>query len=317
MNESPFSPDNKHYLDQFGIMDPRVLGERQKRLAMEAAKYGSEFPGLISPFDVPLEANAMMAAPVPILGDILGLAADAKMYATEPESRTLPNFALSAAGALPFVPNAAMFAGLLAKTADVDALAKAKLARAGGADPKDVWREHGWFEGPDGEWRFEIDDSGADFGSGRLGHKLSEAVDHSELFDAYPELGENYMLPMPDSMKSNDAAYQSFDNGGGAVYMNPNSKDNAFGLMIHELQHGAQFEEGFATGGSPDEFFAGSSLFGQRKHGEEFIDAYRRLAGEAEARAVQKRMNYTPEQRRQIFPLDDYDVPLDELIVRK
>jgi hypothetical protein len=43
---------------------------------------------------------------------------------------------------------------------------------------------------------------------------------------------------------------------------------------------------------------------------------YRRLAGEAEARAVQKRMDYTPEQRREVFPFDDYDVPRDKLIVR-
>ena len=36
-----------------------------------------------------------------------------------------------------------------------------------------------------------------------------------------------------------------------------------------------------------------------------------------EARAVQTRRNYTPEQRRAKFPLADYDVPLSELIVRR
>jgi hypothetical protein len=46
-------------------------------------------------------------------------------------------------------------------------------------------------------------------------------------------------------------------------------------------------------------------------------EAYRRLAGEAEARAVQKRMDYTPQQRRGTFPLDDYDVPISQLIVRR
>jgi hypothetical protein len=40
-------------------------------------------------------------------------------------------------------------------------------------------------------------------------------------------------------------------------------------------------------------------------------------AGEAEARAATKRRDYTPEQRRGTFPLDDYDVPLDQLIVRR
>jgi hypothetical protein len=44
--------------------------------------------------------------------------------------------------------------------------------------------------------------------------------------------------------------------------------------------------------------------------------AYTRLAGEAEARAVQKRMNLTPEQRRAKFPEESYDVPIDQLLFR-
>jgi len=46
------------------------------------------------------------------------------------------------------------------------------------------------------------------------------------------------------------------------------------------------------------------------------MDAYRRLAGEAEARATQARMNMTPEQRRATFPEDSYDVPMSELIIQ-
>lgn len=46
-------------------------------------------------------------------------------------------------------------------------------------------------------------------------------------------------------------------------------------------------------------------------------EQYRRLAGEAEARATQARMNLTPEQRLATFPADSYDVPMDQLIVRK
>lgn len=45
-------------------------------------------------------------------------------------------------------------------------------------------------------------------------------------------------------------------------------------------------------------------------------DMYTRLAGEAEARAVQKRMNMTDTQRRVIFPYESYDVPVNQLIVR-
>jgi len=45
-------------------------------------------------------------------------------------------------------------------------------------------------------------------------------------------------------------------------------------------------------------------------------DAYRSLAGEAEARAVQARMKLSPQQRRELFPLDSYDVPINGLIYR-
>lgn len=45
-------------------------------------------------------------------------------------------------------------------------------------------------------------------------------------------------------------------------------------------------------------------------------EAYRRLAGEAEARATQARMNMNMEQRLNTYPLDSYDVPVDQLIIR-
>jgi len=46
------------------------------------------------------------------------------------------------------------------------------------------------------------------------------------------------------------------------------------------------------------------------------FDLYQRLAGEAEARAVQSRMNMTPQQRLATFPYESYDVPINQLIVR-
>jgi hypothetical protein len=47
------------------------------------------------------------------------------------------------------------------------------------------------------------------------------------------------------------------------------------------------------------------------------LEYYTYLAGEAEARAVQERAGYTPAMRQQRLPTLDYDVPLNELIVRK
>lgn len=47
------------------------------------------------------------------------------------------------------------------------------------------------------------------------------------------------------------------------------------------------------------------------------IESYRRLAGEAEARATQKRRNLTNEERRSIYPSESYDVPISQLIIRQ
>lgn len=46
------------------------------------------------------------------------------------------------------------------------------------------------------------------------------------------------------------------------------------------------------------------------------LGQYLRTAGEAEARAVQKRRNLSDEQRKAEFPLQSYDVPIKELIFR-
>lgn len=52
----------------------------------------------------PLDQAAVATAPIPGIGDAVGLLADARMFIQEPESRTPTNAALSAVGALPFVP---------------------------------------------------------------------------------------------------------------------------------------------------------------------------------------------------------------------
>ena len=54
----------------------------------------------------PLDAAALITSPVPVVGDVTGLAADVDMYMRDPESRNIPNYILSAAGVVPFVPAA-------------------------------------------------------------------------------------------------------------------------------------------------------------------------------------------------------------------
>jgi len=55
-----------------------------------------------------LEKTALAASPIPVAGDIAGLAADAEMYATKPEERNLLNYAMTMAGIVPGIPAASM-----------------------------------------------------------------------------------------------------------------------------------------------------------------------------------------------------------------
>ena len=48
-----------------------------------------------------------------------------------------------------------------------------------------------------------------------------------------------------------------------------------------------------------------------------FYPMYKRMAGEAESRAVQARRQMSPQGLRDVFPLSSYDVPVDQLIVKR
>jgi hypothetical protein len=185
--------------------------------------------------------------------------------------------------------------------------------------------------------------------------KAQNVVSHGRLFDAYPEVAANtYMGRASEgggsfSDMSNRGPYK------GLVSLNPNGHEGTNSVALHELQHAVQQREGFAPGGNPSsislldmvpaeriESVKQSPLyrlqvaqgrdpkkalegilapyldeFGGGDAGNARMDAYRRLAGEAEARAVQSRMDMTPEQRRATFPFDSYDVPRDKLILRR
>lgn len=54
---------------------------------------------------------------------------------------------------------AGIFGGVTAKTADLDALKKAKEMASQGASREEIWDSTGWWERPDG-WHFEIPDEG-------------------------------------------------------------------------------------------------------------------------------------------------------------
>lgn len=263
-----------------------------------------------------------------------------------------------------------MFAGINARTANREALAQAERMAAAGASREDIWRDTGWFQGVDGKWRWEIDDSGAQIAPDMLERHsaasvgssqrrpLSEGLQHDELNAAY-DLSDTSL----DLGRLSRGAAGEFDPNRPSVSMYAaNDPDMLRSGVMHETQHRLQRSEGFATGGQPermfeDELTAINSQLSRtskemdhwrsyRRNGPQFYaeadenlarlradydgllerrareinpttqrDAYNRLAGEVEARNVQTRRDFTPEQRRATPPWETQDVPDADQII--
>lgn len=217
-------------------------------------------------------------------------------------------------------------AGEKAKTADADALAKAKQMERGGASPEEIWRETGWGKGIDGKWRFEIDNSSAEFDKQgftenpdilrkrELTDKFLNAIISDEEMRELQSLnsatnGVIKPTKLSDYFKNKElfeaypelgdipVRFEKLEKGTHGSY-NPdtnsitlNSLDSAEKnkqTLIHEIQHSIQKQEGFAGGSSPST--AGS------------MAAYRNTVGEIEARDAANRMDMTAEERRTNLP---------------
>lgn len=213
-----------------------------------------------------------------------------------------------------------MFAGPNARTADKDALALAQMMAGAGVDRTAIWNSTGWFKGTDGKWRFEIDDSQARFSLPAMndigefnttGGAFDDVLDHKALMDAYPDMmahGTSSVDIAPGSR--NSGAYHPRNN---AIYAAGPDAESAKSTFLHEIQHAIQRVEGTAIGGNPKEFLSGSAQYAP---GADAWEQYRRLAGEAEARNVQTRRDFTPAQRKARPPWTTLDVPESEQTVR-
>jgi hypothetical protein len=368
---------------------------------------------------------------LPIAGHYLGgLATDTAMKASE-----------GAFGeAAKNLPELAMFIGPGARTANKGMLAKAEARAKAGATREAIWKETGWFKGRDDKWRSEIDDSGTAFSKEAMQPKDYRIFDnhitaltgdakgvlpHPGLYEAYPQLGE---IPTVQGRSSGGFKGQysgSFNDGRlpPSIAMDFDQlagNADSRSTFLHELQHGVQDVENFASGGnathaaknvpnpalakyeqalrenphlqeynslhespqyktelddanarwnefySPqmdeldalrttmdrgayneqvkpkvDAIFAAASAESKQRHPtmtrldelhallrdadiptqrpRDHLDpyeVYRRLAGETEARNVQKRMDMTPEERKNTPPWLTEDVPADQQIVR-
>jgi len=222
--------------------------------------------------------------------------------------------------------------------------AKAKQAvelEKAGLTPQKIWSQTGTVRGADGKLRQEIPDVGATITDNvyegikknkNFTGDLNKALQHEELYKAYPEIKDVsttvYASPLPEG---------SYHDATRTITVGGPSTGHQKSSALHEVQHGIQDIEGFARGGSPEDMRqtaldmlrrdVASGEIASTEQAMEMLpmaqqNAYRRIAGEAEARLTQLRRNLTPEQRLQFFPYDEgkdvygLDVPFQSLIVR-
>lgn len=239
----------------------------------------------------------------------------------------------NAAGLIP-KEGVGIFGGKLAKTADLAQLARAQEmaaervptvnvmgqpVNAAVNHPRQIWEETGWFQGADGQWRFEIPDATSTV-TGKIPDlkeptPVSALLDHAKLFEAYPDLANTKVFA--GSPQKSGAYYKPEPGLSEQIMLS--AKDfstnptDARSVMLHELQHAVQNREGFAPGTNlvdvtqhPEFAPKVTKLFdhmikelsvedashnAQTKVARELYD---RTAGEVEARNVQRRQNLSP-----------------------
>jgi hypothetical protein len=231
-------------------------------------------------------------------------------------------------------PSLAIFAGPLAKTADLQALQTAQTMAKQGHDAESIWNKTGWFQGGDQKWRSEIPDTTATVKSQR-NSTAGDIVNHPDLFAAYPDLAKTEMrtniggvgtsggyspggwpegMSEPDIKSAVEAATgrpaedmfsspRDIWRPPEQINANAQTMSDLRTTSLHELQHAVQEREGFAPGGSPNDFldqFGGDYQPAFRK--------YQQLPGEVEARNVEARSGMTPDQLRENPPWLTSDV---------
>lgn len=210
------------------------------------------------------------------------------------------------------LPHAAgIFIGPKAKTWNAQAAAKAAELLRAGHDPEQVRRLTGTSLFPDGRLRQEISDHNAQLTRMLMPDAKPDALGaqlfHPELEAAYPEKMRDVVARLRGSSETG-GEYRS-----GKIKVTADNASNAKSTLLHEIQHNIQDTEGFARGGSPAEFIKDAQWAAKARgldpswaEKKAWLD-YSKLAGEAEARLVQRRRALTPEER-QNTPLE-WDVP--------
>lgn len=184
-----------------------------------------------------------------------------------------------------------------AKLAD---LGHAQVLEASGTHPDVIHAQTGFWRGAEGRWRHEIDDSTSSFdrnwhdkqpapkkkyglweqepfnpNEGMVTSKLSEVLDHPELYKNYPSLKDITVIKDPGY--SSTGAQWEVGSGPtkhhlGQIRMGSEAA-SSHGILMHEVQHAIQDFEGFSKGGSPGK--AGTNY--QLKLREDMLPVAKRL----------------------------------------
>ena len=207
-------------------------------------------------------------------------------------------------------------------TTRLDNLAIARQMEEQGKDVKAIRLATGWERGADKKWRYEIEDLKLDETkiTNQTGVLDDFVLNANEIFKAYPKLKTLKttikIYPLPDY----SAAYNPetwilesgfFDPEKSIIEVKSFSYVVANSILIHEVQHAIQYQEGFSGGGSPMQFLPDDWGMGDIT---ESFEKYKTISGEVEANNVQKRMNFTPEERREKLISETEDVAREDQI---
>ena len=110
-----------------------------------------------------------------------------------------------------------------------------------GVAAETIFQETGWYTGADGKWRFEIDDSGAQYNPRNQegdvpGETLADYLQHDELFQNYPQLRKT-RLRFENLGRGIQGSYtRSTD----TITLDNSLRDAPEDVLVHEIQHAIQ-----------------------------------------------------------------------------
>lgn len=128
--------------------------------------------------------------------------------------------------------------------------------------------------------------------------RLTDIIDHSALFEAYPDL-KYVRVEFVPLEEGENAKYNPFSL---RLTINEKLKNAPEEILLHEIQHAIQQNEDFTRGASPL-YWADYIGFAETdNNGRTPFDLYRNTSGEIEARDAANRMKLTADERRAQMP---------------